>query len=125
MNNSEPDHSTMNAHGTLGQRTLKYLTASSILCDKVYDLEENHLGDIKDFMVDLDTGKIEYLIIELGGYLGMGEKYFALPYSSLKVNATKEAFILEQGLEKITQEIDGDNDHWPEILIALTNTPTT
>ena len=114
MNKFEADNSTGKNHeGPHANRPLKYLTASSILADKVYNLEEEHMGNIKDVMIDLDSGKIEYFIIELGGFLGIGEKYFALPYSFLKVDAKNECFILDQDLEKLKSAPGFDNDHWP------------
>jgi hypothetical protein len=64
-------------------------------------------------MIDLDTGKIEYFILELGGFLGIGEKYFALPYSFLKVDVKNETFILDQELERLKNAPGFDNDHWP------------
>ena len=114
MNKFEADNNTGKNHeGNHANRPLKYLTASSILSDKVYNLEEKHMGDIKDIMIDLDSGKIEYFIIELGGFLGMGEKYFALPYSFLKVDVKNESFILDQELETLKNAPGFDSDHWP------------
>ncbi|HMC85348.1 MAG TPA: PRC-barrel domain-containing protein, partial [Chitinophagaceae bacterium] len=47
----------------------RYLTASSLEGDKVVNPAEEHLGDIKDIMLDLETGKIDYFVIEFGGFL--------------------------------------------------------
>jgi sporulation protein YlmC with PRC-barrel domain len=114
MNKFEADNLTGKNHdGPHANRPLRYLTASSIMSDKVYNLEEQHMGNIKDIMIDLDTGKIEYFILELGGFLGIGEKYFALPYSFLKVDVKNETFILDQELERLKNAPGFDNDHWP------------
>ena len=48
----------------------RYLTASSLVGDKVVNAAEEHLGEIKDVMLDLETGTIDYFIIEFGGFLG-------------------------------------------------------
>lgn len=115
MNKFEADNNTGKNHeGAHANRPLKYLTASSIIGDKVFNLEEKHLGDIKDIMIDLGSGKIEYIIIELGGFLGMGEKYFAIPYSFLKVDPKNESFILDQEPDTLKNAPGFDADHWPE-----------
>jgi putative membrane protein len=50
----------------------------------VYDTRENKIGDVKDLLLD-KNGKVEAVIIGVGGFLGMGEKNVAVPFSSLKV----------------------------------------
>ncbi len=85
-----------------------------MLKDKVYNLANEKLGDIKDIMIDLNTGKIEYFIIEYGGFLGVGEKYFAVPFNLLSVDGEKQAFILNQKKEVMEKAPGFDQDHWPE-----------
>ncbi len=66
----------------------------------VYDPSENKIGEIKDMLVD-KSGKIHAVIVSVGGFLGMGEKDVAIPFSSvyssqrngktwLTINATKD-----------------------------------
>lgn len=93
---------------------LKFLTASSIIGDKVKDPKGTHLGAIKDLMIDLSTGKIEYVVIELGGFLGIGEKYFAFPYSFVAVDTSDETFVLNQDSETLKNDPGFNKDHWPE-----------
>ena len=87
MKNFDTDNfSGKNHEGAHPNVPLKFLTASSIIGDKVLNPKKEHLGVIKDIMIDLSDGKVEYVIIELGGFLGIGEKYFAIPFSFLKVD---------------------------------------
>ena len=115
MNKFDADNNTGKNHeGAHANMPLRYLTASSIMKDKVYNKEEELMGGIKDIMIDLDSGRIEYVIIELGGFLGIGEKYFAIPYSYLKVDVKNESFVLDQELETLKNAPGFDGDHWPE-----------
>ena len=50
----------------------------------VYDTRETKIGDVNDILLD-KNGKIEAVIIGVGGLLGIGEKNVAIPFSSLKV----------------------------------------
>jgi sporulation protein YlmC with PRC-barrel domain len=52
----------------------------------VYDPSEQKIGDITDVLVDKD-GKIATLIVSVGGFLGIGEKHVAVPFSA--VHATQ------------------------------------
>jgi len=84
-------------HGALYPNSpLKYLTALSIIGDKVHNEAGEHMGEIKDIMIDVVTGKIDYFIIEFGGFLGIGIKYFAIPFSLLRVDAENKLFIFNQ-----------------------------
>ena len=115
MNKFESDNFTGENHeGNKANIPLRFLTASSVIGDKVYNHAEERLGTIKDIMLDLSGGKIEYVVIEMGGFLGIGEKYFAIPYSLLKVDPANERFILNQNKETLEKAPGFDKDHWPE-----------
>jgi sporulation protein YlmC with PRC-barrel domain len=104
----------VNHEGTHPNSPLRFLTASSVIGDKVLNTQEERLGTIKDIMLDLSGGKIEYIIIEMGGFLGIGEKFFAVPYSLLNVDPKNEAFILDQDKETLKNAPGFDKEHWPE-----------
>jgi sporulation protein YlmC with PRC-barrel domain len=92
----------------------KFLTSTSIIGDKVLNPKGDHLGTIKDIMIDLTAGKIEYVVVEFGGFLGIGEKYFALPYPLLKLDAKDQVFILDQPKDVLENAPGFDKAHWPE-----------
>ena len=93
---------------------LKYLTASSIIGDKVHDENDQPMGEIKDIMVDLTTGKIDYLVIEFGGFLGIGIKYFAIPFEMVQVDPAKKIFVFSQKKELLEDAPGFDLAHWPD-----------
>ena len=92
----------------------RYLTASSLVGDKVVNAAEEHLGEIKDVMLDLETGTIDYFIIEFGGFLGLGVKYFAIPLRLLKLDAPNKRFVFNQSREILEKAPGFDMDHWPD-----------
>jgi sporulation protein YlmC with PRC-barrel domain len=115
MKNFDTDNSTgINQQGTRPNTPLKFLTASSIIGDNVVNPDKDQLGKIKDIMIDLTNGRIEYIVIELGGFLGMGGKYFAIPFALLKVDVIEEGFVLDQSKDTLTNAPGFDKDHWPE-----------
>ncbi len=92
----------------------RFLTASSLQGDKVVNSLGEHLGEIKEIMLDLESGKIDYFVIEFGGFLGLGVKYFAIPFRLLKLDAADRRFIFEQSREVLAQAPGFDMDHWPD-----------
>jgi sporulation protein YlmC with PRC-barrel domain len=115
MNKFEIDNQTGKNHtGAHPNTPVRFLTASSIMADKVLNPQKEKLGSIKDIMIDIQNGKIEYVVIELGGFLGIGEKFFAIPFSLLRVDTKNHAFILDQDKETLQAAPGFDKDHWPE-----------
>ena len=93
---------------------VRVLTATSIIGDNVENKHGESWGEIKDVMLNMQDGRIEYLIIEFGGFLGFGKKLFALPFSVLKLNAEKKCFVLGIDKEFLEKAPGFDQDHWPE-----------
>ncbi len=95
-------------------RPLRFLTASSIIGDKVINNEGENMGSIKDVMLDIRNGRIEYYIIEFGGFLGIGEKYFAIPFNLLVVDPDHKVFRFNEKQETLRKAPGFDKEHWPE-----------
>ncbi len=113
--NLEKENATgHNQLGTNANRPVHILTATSIIGVKVVNKADEDFGWIKDIMINLKDGMIHYLIIEFGGFLGLGEKLFAIPFAALKLNVKEHNFILD--VEKTFLETaPGFNpEHWPE-----------
>lgn len=58
-------------------------TVTNYYKQSVYDPKENKVGEIDDVLIDKD-GRITALIIGVGGFLGVGEKDVAVPFSAVK-----------------------------------------
>jgi len=115
MKNFENDNLTgANDSGKYANTPVRYLTASTIIGDKVYNGQSESMGSIKDLMLNLDEGKIEYVVVEFGGFLGIGEKYFAVAFQALTVDTARHAFILHQRREVLENAPGFDKNHWPE-----------
>jgi sporulation protein YlmC with PRC-barrel domain len=104
----------INQEGAHPNTPLKYLTAKSITGDKVYNSKDEHMGAIEDIMIDIISGKVEYVVIKFGGFLTINEKYFAIPFNLLKVDPKRKAFILDQSREILEKAPGFDMNHWPE-----------
>lgn len=72
------------------------------------------LGDIKDLMIDLNSGRVAYAVVEFGGVLGMGSKLFAVPLQAMKQDAANKCFVLDTNKEALENASGFDKDHWPD-----------
>ena len=68
--------------------------ANTLLGNDVYNRDGESLGDIKEFMIDMASGKIAYAVLSFGGLLGMGDKLFAVPWAALKLDTANKRFTL-------------------------------
>jgi sporulation protein YlmC with PRC-barrel domain len=88
-----------NHEGPLANLPVRRLTATSIIGDKIENLDGDNLGKIDNLMININNGMIEYVVVESGSFLGLGGKLFAIPFSQFYLNADKECFILNREKE--------------------------
>jgi PRC-barrel domain len=50
----------------------------------VYGADESQIGSIKRVMIDKRSGKVSYAVLSFGGFLGIGDDHYPLPWESLK-----------------------------------------
>ena len=74
---------TSTSHGS-DKYSRSAFPASKLIGENVVDNKGDHLGKIEDLAVDLEQGRIRYAILSFGGFLGMGEKRFAVPIQTLQ-----------------------------------------
>ena len=91
------------------------LSAATIVGDKVLNTAGEQLGTIKDLMIDIDDGLIAYAVLSFGGFLGMGDKLFAIPWEALILDTENHAFILDVDKEVLKNAPGFDKDHWPDM----------
>jgi sporulation protein YlmC with PRC-barrel domain len=58
--------------------------ATKLLGENVLDKKGDRLGKVEDLAIDFEQGRVRYAILSFGGFLGMGEKRFAVPIQALQ-----------------------------------------
>ncbi|MBT1701774.1 PRC-barrel domain-containing protein [Fulvivirgaceae bacterium PWU20] len=111
----EVDNQTgTNQEGPDANRPLRRLTATSIIGDKIENPEGDDLGRIDNLMINVRSGKIDYVVIEYGSFLGLGGKLFAIPFSELRPAPGRNVFILDRDEEYLKNSPGFDQTHWPD-----------
>ena len=83
-----------------------------IIGSKVINMKGETLGKIENLVVDIDTGRIVYAVLESGGFLGIGDKLFPVPWKSLAALPSEGIFFLDQSkeqMEKAAPAFDKNN----------------
>jgi hypothetical protein len=78
--------------------TSSLISAGKVTGTDVYNTAGDALGEIHDVMLDKRSGKIAYAVMSFGGFLGIGERYHPLPWSTLKYDTRQGGYIV--GLTK-------------------------
>jgi sporulation protein YlmC with PRC-barrel domain len=89
--------------------------ADTLLGNDVYNLADEKLGTIKEFMIDMSSGRITYAVLSYGGFLGLGDRLFAVPWQALKLDTVNHRFNLNVDKEVLKDAPGFDKDHWPSM----------
>ena len=76
-----------------------------------------NLGQIEEVVIDLEAGRVAYLVVSFGGFLRMGEKLFAIPWEavSLKYGEAAQYFVLHLDREKLAYAPGFNKDALPDM----------
>lgn len=61
---------------------------------RILNADGKKIGNVKRLMIDKVSGNVVYAVVCFGGFLGIGEEYFPLPWASMKYNSAVEAYEL-------------------------------
>jgi sporulation protein YlmC with PRC-barrel domain len=61
----------------------------------VYSVALEKLGTLQDVMIDKSTGRIAYAVLSCGGFLGIGDHYYPLPWEKLSYNPEMGGYIID------------------------------
>jgi len=109
---------------TTGREMPDFLSAGTIKKDKVVNRAGEDLGKIEELMIDLENGRIAYAVISFGGFLGMADKLFAIPWQALSLRLHEHAFLLDIPKETLEKAEGFDKDNWPLTREELSRTYT-
>ncbi len=89
--------------------------ANTLIGNDVYNSQEEDLGDIKEIMIEMNTGKISYAVLSYGGFLGIADKLFAVPWGALTLDTENKRFILNVEKGRLENAPGFDKDDWPDM----------
>lgn len=91
------------------------MSAGTLVGNDVQNAEGEDIGDIKDIMLDMRSGKVSYAVLSFTAFLSMGEKLFAVPWNALKLDTEKKIFVLDVAKDRLKSAPGFDKSHWPNM----------
>ncbi len=89
--------------------------ADTLLGNDVYNKDGESLGDIKEFMIDMASGKVAYAVLSFGGLMGLGDKLFAVPWAAMALDTVNKRFTLNVPKAKLSDAPGFNKDRWPSM----------
>lgn len=91
------------------------VSAENVIGVDVKNTQNEDLGEVHALMLDKLTGKVAYVVLSYGGFLGMGDKLFALPWSIFSYDDREDCFKIPLNKEQLKNSPGFDKDHWPDM----------
>jgi len=86
---------TTTTGGTVAtDETDRLISSDKVVGTAVYNRQGENLGSVYGLMIDKHTGQVAYAVMSFGGFLGMGEEHYPLPWATLKYDAQKGGYVV-------------------------------
>jgi sporulation protein YlmC with PRC-barrel domain len=99
---------------TTNHPTRRSLSATTLIGDTVRSTDGDKLGSMKEIMIDMETGRTSYAVLDMGGFLGIGNKLFAMPWALVEVDTDNHEIIIDVPKERLMDAPGFDQDNWPD-----------
>lgn len=90
------------------------LSATTLIGDGVVNPQGEDLGKVEEIMLDIRSGRVAYVVLSFGGFLGLGDKLFAIPWDALSLDLNRHVFVLNVDKETLQKAPGFDKDNWPQ-----------
>ncbi|MEO8342010.1 MAG: PRC-barrel domain-containing protein [Nitrospirota bacterium] len=94
------------------------LKASDLIGMNVQGPDGKNLGDIKDLVIDPEEGGVVYAVLEFGGFAGIGDKYFAVPWEALQMDHSNKILSLDVHKKDLKNAPGFDKNNWPDLSLS-------
>jgi sporulation protein YlmC with PRC-barrel domain len=109
--------------GTLANAPLlSFNKASELIGMNVKNRENEKIGEVKDLIVDLRSGRVTYAVISSGGLLGIGDKLVAIPARTFEYSEADKKLVLNVDKEVFANAPRFEKDKWPDLNDVRWNT---
>ncbi len=70
------------------------ISASKVTGTHVYNTKGDHIGHVEDVVLDKMSNNVMFVILGFGGFLGIGEKFHAMPWSMLDYEKERGGYVV-------------------------------
>jgi uncharacterized protein YegP (UPF0339 family) len=99
---------------TMGSKSARFVPSVRLAQYDVVNKKGEDMGQVQTFVVDMREGLIAFALVAFGGFLGITDKWFALPWAALKWHPETMRFILNMSEEVLKNAPGMEKDKWLE-----------
>jgi PRC-barrel domain len=99
------------------QETVSLIGSDKVEGTEVYGADDNKIGSVQRIMIDKISGKVAYAVISFGGFLGLGEDYYPLPWPNLKYDTRLGGYhvgVTEDQLKRAPKYSKANDWNWSD-----------
>ena len=85
------------------QAQMNLISSTRIRECSVYGANREAIGEIDHFMIDKPSGKVVYVMMRFGGFLGMGESLYPIPWAKLSYDLELDGYLCDVTREQLDQ----------------------
>jgi hypothetical protein len=97
------------------RETVSLIGSDKVQGTTVYGADDRKIGTVQRVMIDKMSGKVAYAVISFGGFLGLGEDYYPLPWPNLKYDTRLDGYrvgVTEDQLKKAPKFNSSTDWNW-------------
>ena len=99
------------------KETVSLIGSDKVQGTNVYGADDKKIGVVQRVMIDKMSGKVAYAVISFGGFLGLGEDYYPLPWPNLKYDTRLDGYrvgVTEDQLKGAPKFSQGTDWNWAD-----------
>ena len=98
----------------MGSKSARFVPSVRLAQYDVVNKKGDDMGQVQTFVVDMQEGLIAFALVAFGGFLGITDKWFAMPWAALKWHPETMKFILDMPEDVLKNAPGMDKDKWLE-----------
>lgn len=91
------------------------IAASILKGARVHNVAGEGLGKVDDLVLDLHSGRITYVVISLGGFFGIGDKLYAVPWELFSVRPGEPELVVDVERALLENAPGFNRTRWPDM----------
>lgn len=96
------------------KQSTRFISANRLKQYDVINKIGQDMGQVQSFVIDMVAGRIAFVVVSFEGFLGISDKWFAMPWAILTWSDENKKFILDMPKADLEKAPGMDKNNWPE-----------
>ena len=96
------------------KQSTRFISANRLKQYDVINKTGQDMGQVQSFVIDMVAGRIAFVVVSFEGFLGISDKWFAMPWAILTWSDETKKFILDMPKADLEKAPGMDKNNWPE-----------